>query len=121
MLLAIETLLEFCNILLGAKIQVYSDHMNKTNPTTKYTLKQVQHWHQLIEEFKLEFIYLKGSTNNSADSLSRLNTVSELTAALHYLKGKDTEFKELSNAEQAQMLNSLADEEIANAAFLLSS
>ena len=39
MLSAVETLLEFRNILLGSKITIYTDHMNNVNPTTKYASK----------------------------------------------------------------------------------
>ena len=43
MLSAIETLLEFRNILLGSKIRIFADHMNNANPTTKHASKRVQH------------------------------------------------------------------------------
>jgi len=43
MLSAIETLLEYRNILLGAEITIYTDHMNNVNPLTKHASKRIQY------------------------------------------------------------------------------
>jgi len=44
MLLAVETLLEFQDILLGSKIIVFIDYINNMNLLTKYILKYIQYW-----------------------------------------------------------------------------
>ena len=41
MLSAVETLLEFRNILLGHEITICTDHMNNVKPTTKYATKHM--------------------------------------------------------------------------------
>ena len=45
MLSAVETLLEFRNILLGSEITIYTDHMSNVNLTTKHASKLITHWH----------------------------------------------------------------------------
>ena len=77
-LLAAETLLEFQNIFLESEIVVFIDYENNVNLLTKHTLKCMQHQCQLIEEFGLKFVYLKGSANNLVDSLSQLDTNKEV-------------------------------------------
>ena len=99
MLSAVETLLEFRNILLGSKIRIYTDHMNNVLLTTKHASKRIQHWRWLMEEFGPEFVYLKGPANNLADALSRLDTGKQVTRALCYLEGEDVAFKPLSDIE----------------------
>ena len=41
---AVETLLEFRNVLLGSEITIYADHINNVNPATKHTSKRIAHW-----------------------------------------------------------------------------
>ena len=41
MLSAVETLLEFRNILLGHEVTIYTDHMNNVKPITKYASKRI--------------------------------------------------------------------------------
>ena len=65
-----ETLKEFCNILLGYQIMVYTDHKN---PTYKFfNAEGVMRWCLILEEFGPELKYIKGENNIVADALSRL-------------------------------------------------
>ena len=82
MLSAVETLLEFRNILLGSEITIYTNHMNNVNPLTKHASKRMQHWRWLMEEFGPKFIYLKRSANNLADTLSKLDTGKDVAQVL---------------------------------------
>jgi hypothetical protein len=66
----VETLKEFCNILLGQHMKVYTDHKSLTY--TNFNTKRVMRWHLIIEEYLPKLIYLKGQTNIVADMLSRL-------------------------------------------------
>jgi hypothetical protein len=70
MLSAIETLLEYYNILLEIEIIIHVDHMNNMNLLTKHASKCTQYWYWLIEKFSSKFVYLKASANNLADILS---------------------------------------------------
>ena len=45
MLSAVETLLEFWNILLGHEVTIYTDNMNNVKPATKHASKRMQYWH----------------------------------------------------------------------------
>lgn len=71
LLAIVETLKEFRNILLGQKIQVYTDHQNLTYK--HFNTERVMRWRLLIEEFGPEFNYIKGPKNIVADALSRLS------------------------------------------------
>ena len=65
-----ETFEEYRSILLGAPIEVRTDHMNLTRRNLKST--RLLHWRLLLEEFAPEFTYLRGEDNVTADTLSRL-------------------------------------------------
>ena len=69
----VETLREFCSMLLGSTINVYTDHRNLTHRLSLFTTQRVLCWHILIEEFNPTFYYLPGSRNVVADALSRLH------------------------------------------------
>ena len=68
----VETLKEYRNILLGQRIRVYTDHKNIT--CSNFNTDRVYRWRLLLEEYGPEIHYVKGSTNEAADALSRLAT-----------------------------------------------
>ena len=53
----LETLKEFCNILLGHHITVYTDHKNLTYK--KFNTERVMRWRIILEEFGPELKYIK--------------------------------------------------------------
>ena len=55
----VETFREFCSMLLGANIHMYTDHKNFTHKLSQYVTQHVLHW-------------CKGPDNVLADTLSRL-------------------------------------------------
>ena len=65
-----ETLLEFCNILLGHQITVYTDNKNLTYKM--FNTKCIMRWRLILEEFGTELKYTKGENNVAADALSHL-------------------------------------------------
>jgi RNase H-like domain found in reverse transcriptase len=65
----VETLQEYCKILLGHIIKVYTDHKNLT--FDNFTTDRVRRWRIIAEEYGPEIIYIKGWTNEVADMLSR--------------------------------------------------
>jgi hypothetical protein len=71
----VETLKEFHNILLGHKIEVFTDHKNLIYDDLK--TEQVLRWHLLMEECGVKIPYIKGSENIVADILSRYHTTND--------------------------------------------
>jgi hypothetical protein len=65
-----ETLRTFRNMLLGTRIDVFTDHKNLTYQNI--TSPRVLRWRLLFEEFNCTLYYKKGSENIVADALSRL-------------------------------------------------
>jgi RNase H-like domain found in reverse transcriptase len=59
LLAVVETLKEFCNILLGHKIRIFTDLQNLTYKN--FSTECVMQWRLLIEEFGPELIYIKGT------------------------------------------------------------
>ena len=58
-------------MLYGSQqIHVYTDHKNST--LQKFQTQRVLHWHLLLEDFGVQFHYMKGETNSLANALSRL-------------------------------------------------
>ena len=72
----VETFREFCSMLLGARIHVYTDHKNLTHKLSSFTTQRVLRWCLLLEEYGPTFHYKKGSQNLVADALSRVPTSS---------------------------------------------
>ena len=72
----IETFHEFCSVLLGAHIHVYTDHKNLTHKLSTLTTQCVLRWRLLLKEYGPTFHYKKGSQNLVADALSRVPTSS---------------------------------------------
>ena len=66
----VETLKEFCNILLGHQITVYTDHKNLTYK--KFNTERVMRWRLILEGFGPELKYIKGENNAVANALSCL-------------------------------------------------
>ena len=65
----VETFREFHSMLLGAKINVYTDHKNLTHRLSQFTTQPVMRWHLLLEEYGPKFYYFKGPRNVVADAL----------------------------------------------------
>ena len=68
----VETFREYRDLLLGARIDVYTDHKNLTYELSTYATQRVMRWRLLLEEFGAKFHYKKGEQNVIADALSRL-------------------------------------------------
>ena len=64
----VATLEEFCSMLLGANIHVYTNHCNLKFEALK--TQHVLHWHNKIEEFFTCLHYIKGPKNILANNLS---------------------------------------------------
>ena len=69
----VESLKEFRNILWGQQIKVYTDHKNLTYKT--FITKQAMQRRLVLEEYSPDKIYIQGSKNITADTLSRLDIV----------------------------------------------
>ena len=63
-------------MLLGAKINVHTDHKNITHNVSKFTTQCVMRWRLLLEEFGPTFFYKKGVENIVEDAFSRVPTSS---------------------------------------------
>ena len=70
----VEMFKAFRSALLGAKIEVYTNHKNLTYKMTQYTTQQVLRWRLIVEEYGPKFFYKPGSKNVVADALSRVPT-----------------------------------------------
>jgi len=68
----VETLKKFWSMLLGARLNVYTDHKNLTHKMTNFQAQRVLRWRLLIEEFDCNFNYKAGPENQVADALSRI-------------------------------------------------
>jgi RNase H-like domain found in reverse transcriptase len=83
----VEILREFCDILLGHKIVIFTDHKNVS--FSNFTSSRVLCWRLKIEEFGPTIKYVKGSNNTVANALSGLSfftlySTEELLAAVQY-------------------------------------
>ncbi len=76
LLLIIETLKEFHNILLGQQIVVHTDHQNLTHKN--FNTERIMQWHHIIEEFRPTMEYIKGPKNIVANSLNHLEMASDM-------------------------------------------
>ena len=67
----VETLKEFRTMLYGCQdIHVYTDHKNNT--FQKFQSQCVIRWRLFLEDYGVQFHYIKGDSNSLADALSRL-------------------------------------------------
>ena len=64
-----------------------------------------------MEEFGSIFVYVRCNTNNIADTFSRLETNNKVSEALYCLEAADIIFSNLTEIEQAELLDSLTEEE----------
>jgi RNase H-like domain found in reverse transcriptase len=70
----VETLKEFCNILLGYyPLIVYTDHRNLM--CKKFNTERVMSWHQLLEDFGPELCYIQGEHYIVADVCTLLRNL----------------------------------------------
>ena len=70
----VEVLKEFRATLLGARIEIYTDHKNLTYKMSQYTTQRVLRWRLCLEEYGATFHYKTGESNYIADALSRVPT-----------------------------------------------
>ena len=71
----VETLRTFRSFLLGAKVNIYTDHKNLTFDVSNSN-SRVLRWRLLIEDFHPTIYHVPGDTNVEADGLSRLPAMS---------------------------------------------
>ena len=71
----VETLKEYRNILLGHRIEVFTDHKNLVYK--HFNTERVMRWRLILEEFGPTLTYTKGEQNIVADTLSRLDLTEE--------------------------------------------
>jgi hypothetical protein len=76
LLLIVETLKEFQNILLGQQIVVHTDHQNLTHKN--FNTEHVMQWRLIIEDFGPTMKYIKGPKNIVANTLSHLEMISDM-------------------------------------------
>ena len=70
-LYVVETLKEYRNMLYGCpNIHVHTDHKNNT--FHRLQLQRVLRWRLFLEDFNVQFHYIKGKNNSFADALSHL-------------------------------------------------
>lgn len=78
-LLAILKGLEhFRNIVLGSKIIIFTDNSNILSNNLAQT-PRIKRWKFLLNEYDFELTHIKGKTNKTADSLSRIYTTKKVT------------------------------------------
>ena len=96
----VETLREFCGILLGSDVHVYTDHQNLTHKLASSTTQRVSPWNLLLEEFRPTFHYKQGITNFIADTLSQVPmALTERESTQTDVRDKQVKQRELSTPD----------------------
>ncbi|KAE9198591.1 hypothetical protein PF004_g19500 [Phytophthora fragariae] len=70
LLSVVEILKEYRTMLLGFPVVIHTDHTNLLFP--RETSLRVKRWKLLLEEYRLEVVFIPGSQNIGADAFSRL-------------------------------------------------
>lgn len=78
LLAIVMVLVEYCMMLLGSKIIVYTDHRNLT--FSNFDTQRVLHWWCLVEEYSPIMFYLEGKHNVITDAFSWLPQFDDLNA-----------------------------------------
>ena len=97
LLAIVETLKEFCNILLGQQITVFTDHKKLTYK--RFNTERVMRWRLILEEFGPQLTYINGEKNIVADALSHLDlrtTPLPTNLSLHWAEHFGLESRDLS-------------------------
>ena len=84
----VGTLKDFQNLLLGHKIEVFTEHKNLTYETIEITSQRTQLWNIPIQEFGVNLLYIKGEAHVVVDDFRRL------TMVYHAHKLEDTNLEE---------------------------
>lgn len=70
----VELIKEFKGMLLGYKLEVWTDHINLTRDNLGLaTSDRVHRWRLLLNEYDVDLKYIKGEDNTVADAISRLD------------------------------------------------
>ena len=70
LLAIISVLKEYRTMLLGAELEIYTDHRNLTY--ANFNTQRVMRWRMYVEEYAPKMFYLEGKLNVLADAFSRL-------------------------------------------------
>ena len=70
LLSTVETLTEFCTILLGQQLKIYTDHKNLT--CKNFSTDCILVWRIIQEEYSPYIVYITDNKNMVADALSHL-------------------------------------------------
>ena len=99
---------------------IYTNYINNVNLLTKHVSKCIQYWRWLMEEFSPKFVYLKSLANNLANTLSRLDIGKDIAQALCILDTKEDVIKMFNDVLQAEVFNSVMDNNILEHVYSLS-